>query len=128
MHDSEHDDGQATQPSVKRLGGAFVGLLQGHLELLGLELQEEKTRSLQLFLLAGIALILTLLVMIGVSAAIVIAFWDRSPIIVILVLCVLYAAGVTLCVHRAIGLARDCAHPFQATLEELARNREKLLP
>lgn len=126
--DPRQPDREPLQPSIKKLGGAFVGLLQGHLELIGIEFQEEKTRTLQLFLLAGVSLILAMLIMIGVSAAIVIAFWDSSPILAILSLCVLYAAGMAFCIHRAVGLARDCVHPFQATLDELARNREKLLP
>ena len=33
---------EAPRPSLKKLGGAFVGLLQGHLELVGIEVQEEK--------------------------------------------------------------------------------------
>jgi uncharacterized membrane protein YqjE len=33
-----------------------------------------------------------------------------------------------ICVSRAASLAKQCAAPFQATLEELERNRERLLP
>lgn len=40
---------EAPKPSLKKLGGAFVGLLQGHLELLGIEFQEEKARTVRLF-------------------------------------------------------------------------------
>ena len=76
---------EAPRPSLKKLGGAFVGLLQGHLELVGIEVQEEKARTFRLFLLAGVSLILGLLVLVGLSAAIVIAF---SITIVMLVLAV----------------------------------------
>jgi len=40
---------EAPRPSLKKLGGAFVGLLQGHLELVGIEVQEEKARTFRLF-------------------------------------------------------------------------------
>lgn len=119
---------EAPKPSLKKLGGAFVGLLQGHLELLGIEVQEEKVRLLRLFLLSGIALILLLLILVGVSAAIVIAFWDTHPIGAILVLCGLYAIVLAVCISRALVIAKESATPFQATVEELARNRERLLP
>ncbi|MCW3148795.1 phage holin family protein [Stutzerimonas stutzeri] len=119
---------EAPKPSLKKLGGAFVGLLQGHLELLGIELQEEKARTFRLFLLAGISLILGLLVLVGLSAAVVIAFWDTHRIAAILVLCTIYAIVMLICITRALKLAKACATPFQATLEELARDRERLLP
>ena len=54
---------EAPKPSLKKLGGAFVDLLHGHLELLGIEFQEEKSRTFRLFLLAGVSLILGLLVL-----------------------------------------------------------------
>lgn len=119
---------EAPKPSLKKLGGAFVGLLQGHLELLGIEVQEEKVRTFRLFLLAGVSLILGLLILVGLSAAIVIAFWEDYRITAILVLCAIYAVILIACIVRALKLAKECATPFKATLEELERNRERLLP
>lgn len=119
---------EAPAPSLKKMGGAVVGLLQGHLELIGIELQEERSRVFQLFLLASISLILGLLILVGLSAAVVIAFWESNPIVAILVLCVVYAIAMAICISRAIRLAKACASPFQATVEELARNQERLLP
>jgi len=118
---------EAPTPSLKKMGGAFVGLLQGHLELLGIEIQEEKARVLQLLLLAGISLVLGLLILMGISAAIVIAFWE-TPIAAIVILCLLYGIAAAFCMNRAIKLAKESASPFQATVDELARNRERLLP
>jgi len=119
---------EAPAPSVRKMGSALAGLVQGHLELVGIELQEERTRVFKLFLLASISLILGLLILVGLSAAIVIAFWDSNPIAAILVLCAIYAVVLAVCVSRAIRLAKASASPFQATIEELARNRERLLP
>ncbi|MCF6780852.1 phage holin family protein [Stutzerimonas stutzeri] len=125
--DAKYSD-EAPAPSLKKMGGALVGLLQGHLELIGIELQEERSRVFRLFLLASISLILGLLILVGLSAAVVIAFWESNPIVAILVLCVVYAIAVAICISRAIRLAKACASPFQATVEELARNQERLLP
>jgi uncharacterized membrane protein YqjE len=81
-----------------------------------------------LFLLAGISLIFGLLVLVGLSAAVVIAFWETHRMAAILSLCLIYAVLMALCIGRAIRLANECATPFQATLEEIARDRERLLP
>ncbi|QLF94853.1 phage holin family protein [Pseudomonas sp. ABC1] len=115
-------------PSLKKLGGALAGLLQGHLELLGIEFQEEKARTFRLFLLAGISLILSLLILVGLSAAVVIVFWDDHRIAAILGLCAAYAIGLAVCILHAIRLVKAGATPFEATLQELARDRERLLP
>ena len=117
-----------TEPSLKRLGGAFLGLLQGHLELLGLEFKEEKSRTVRLFVFAALSLIFGLLVIIGVSAAIVVAAWDSHRMLAILALCAVYAVALLICLVKTQRLARQAATPFQSTVEELARDRERLLP
>lgn len=117
-----------TEPSLKRLGGAALGLLQGHLELLGLEFKEEKSRTFRLFIYAALSLIFGLLVVIGLSAAIVIAAWETHRMLAIIALCVLYAIGLAICLVKVIHLARQGEKLFHATVEELARNRERLLP
>jgi uncharacterized membrane protein YqjE len=119
---------EAPSPSLKKMGGALAGLVQGHLELIGIEIQEERTRIFKLFLLASLSLILGLLILVGLSAAVVIAFWETNPIAAILVLCAVYAIAMAFCISRAIRLGKESASPFQATVDELARNRERLLP
>jgi uncharacterized membrane protein YqjE len=125
--DSKHAD-EAPTPSIKKMGSALAGLVQGHLELIGIEIQEERARVFKLFLLASVSFVLGLLILVGLSAAIVIAFWDSNPIAAILVLCALYGIVMAICISRATRIARESASPFQATVEELARNRERLLP
>ena len=125
--ETRHAD-DAPTPSIKKMGSALAGLVQGHLELIGIEIQEERARVFKLFLLASISLILGLLILVGLSAAVVIAFWDSNPIAAILVLCVIYAAVLAAGISRAIGIAKESVSPVQATVEELARNRERLLP
>src|SRR5690606_30142910 len=106
----------------------FVGLLQGHLELLGIEVQEEKVRTFRLFLLAGGSLILGLLILVGLSADIVIAIWEGHRNSAILVLCAIYAVNMIIYIVRGLKLAKECATPFKSTLEDFDRNRERLLP
>lgn len=131
MDDTERyqqDIPEAPKPSLKRLGGAAVGLLQSHLELLGIEFQEEKSRTFQLFIFSGLSLIFGLLALIGISAAILIHFWDSHRLLAAGGLTLAYGLGLAFSVVRTLKLVRQGETPFHATVEELARNREQLLP
>ena len=119
--------GEDRQPSLKRFGGALLGLLHNHLELLGLELQEEKTYAFRMLLFAGLCLLFGLLLLVGLSMAVIVVCWDSHRLAAIFGLCLVYGLALLLCIARLLKLARRSHHPFQATLEELARNR-KLLP
>ncbi|HLT03433.1 MAG TPA: phage holin family protein [Pseudomonas sp.] len=115
-------------PSVRRIGGALLGLLEGHVELLGLEIKEEKARTLRLVIHAALGLVFGLLLVIGLSSAIVIAAWDDYRMVAILGLCALYAIGLAVCLGKVRSQVRHQERPFHDTLEEMARNRERLLP
>jgi uncharacterized membrane protein YqjE len=119
---------EAPKPSLKRLGGAAVGLLQGHLELLGIEFQDEKSRTFQLFIFSGVSLILGLLVMMAVATAILIMFWDSYRLEAAWGISLFFIVGLVASIMKTLQLARKGESPFQATVEELARNREQLLP
>ena len=83
------DESGSPRSSPRRLGAAFLGLLHSHVELLGIELQEQKARTVSLLLFAGLALVFGL---------------------------------------RLKAAVFDESSPFNATLEELAKDRERLLP
>lgn len=121
-------DAAADGPSVRRIGSALLGLLEGHVELLGLEIKEEKARTLRLVIFAALGLVFGLLLLVGLSSAIVIAAWDDYRMLAILSLCVLYAIGVAVCLGKVKSQVRHQERPFNDTLEEMARNRERLLP
>ncbi len=57
------NDANGASASGKRLGAAALGLLHSHIELLGIELQEQKGRTLRLLLFAGLALVFALLLL-----------------------------------------------------------------
>ncbi|HSC82376.1 MAG TPA: phage holin family protein [Pseudomonas sp.] len=123
------DSPQAGQPpTLIRLGAAFLGLLHGHIELFGCELQEEKVRSLRLLLLAGFALVFALLLLLGLSTLLLMLCWDSYRLQAVLGLCLFFALAALICASRLHRLLDDDSSPFSATLEELARDRERLLP
>lgn len=125
---SEGKDPADGRPSLRRFGAAFLGLLHGHVELLGIELQEQKANTLRLLLFAGLALVFALLLLVGLSLLVLIVFWDTNRLAAALGLCLFYVIGSLFCGWRLYQSINDESSPFSATLEELANDRERLLP
>ncbi|EPV2316042.1 phage holin family protein [Pseudomonas aeruginosa] len=125
---SEGKDPADGRPSLRRFGAAFLGLLHGHVELFGIELQEQKANTLRLLLFAGLALVFALLLLVGLSLLVLIVFWDTNRLAAALGLCLFYVIGSLFCGWRLYQSINDESSPFSATLEELANNRERLLP
>lgn len=119
---------QGRGPSPKRLSAAFLGLLHSHVELFGIELQEQKNRSLNMLLFAGLALVFALLLLLGLSALVLILVWDSYRLAGVIGLCGFYAVATLFCALRLRDAITDETSPFSATLEELARDRERLMP
>ena len=114
--------------SPRHFAGALLGLLHGHVALFGEELKEQQSHTLRLLVLASLSLVFGLLLVIGLSAALLINFWDSHRLTVIILLCAAYALGLLICLLRLLAHLRNAPPPFSASLEELARNREQLLP
>ncbi|WP_038830189.1 phage holin family protein [Pseudomonas aeruginosa] len=125
---SEGKDPADGRPSLRRFGAAFLGLLHGHVELFGIELQEQKANTLRLLLFAGLALVFALLLLVGLSVLVLIVFWDTNRLAAALGLCLFYVIGSLFCGWRLYQSINDESSPFSATLEELANDRERLLP
>ncbi|CAK9888351.1 MULTISPECIES: phage holin family protein [Pseudomonas] len=115
-------------PSSKRLGAAVLGLLHGHVELFGIELQEQKARTLSLLLFAGLALVFALLLLTALSGLVLVMLWDSYRLAGIIGLCVFYGLAAIFCGLRLKAAVFDESSPFSSTLEELAKDRERLLP
>lgn len=114
--------------SPRRFAGALLGLLQGHIALFAEELKEQQSHTLNLLVLTSLSLLFGLLLLIGLSAALLIAFWDSHRLLVISGLCVFYALAMLSALITLLLRVRNAPAPFSASLEELARDREQLLP
>jgi uncharacterized membrane protein YqjE len=106
---------------VRRL--ATIG--ENRLELLAVEVQEERERILHAFLLALGVAAFGLLATLTLTAAIVVLLWAWSQVAVLLILTALYgAAGICLW-RRLTGLLRDW-QTLSASLDQLRKDREWL--
>ncbi|MEK2609051.1 phage holin family protein [Pseudomonas shirazensis] len=118
----------STGTTGKRLGAAVLGLLHSHIELFGIELQEQKGRTLKLLLFAGMALVFALLLLSALSGLLLVLVWDSYRLAGIIGLCVFYCLATLYCAVRLKAAVFDDSSPFSSTLEELAKDRERLLP
>ena len=105
---------------VRRL--ATIG--ENRLELLAVEVQEERERHLQAFLLALGVAAFGLLAGVTLTAAIVVLLW-AWPVTILLVLTGLYAAIGIYLYQRLTGLLRNW-QTLSATLDQLRKDRECL--
>jgi uncharacterized membrane protein YqjE len=106
---------------VRRL--ATIG--ENRIELLAVEMQEERERILHAFLLALGVAAFGLLAGLTLTAAIVVLLWGWSHAAVLLILTALYgAAGICLW-RRLTGLLRDW-QTLSASLDQLRKDRECL--
>ena len=122
--------------SLGRLAASFrlftrrlLTIGENRLELLTVEVQEERERLLHALLMALAAGAFGLLSMTALTAAVVISLWTISPVITLLVLAGIYGvAGALLCLRLRSRL-RDW-QTLSATLEQLKQDRaclEKLM-
>lgn len=112
--------------SLKTLLATLIALGHNRLELFGTELQEEIARAAAVLLWALAALLLGMLALFLGALAILLAVPEDARVhtLVILAICAA-AAGV---LAGLVGRSRAAAKPraFDATLGELAKDREQL--
>ncbi|KIP96673.1 MULTISPECIES: phage holin family protein [Pseudomonas] len=128
MDDSQTAAPPSRGPSPRRLAGALLGLIHGHVALFSEEFKEQQARTVTLLILTGLCILFGLLLIVGLSAALLIAFWESHRILVISLLCLFYTLGLLACAASLVQRMRNAPAPFSASLEELARDREQLLP
>jgi uncharacterized membrane protein YqjE len=112
--------------SLKQLLATFAGIAQTRIELLGTEVEEQIARLSAMLLWTIVSLFLVFTAVVLAAVAILVAFWDSNRLLA----AVLLAAGFALLALtswlRVRSVARGRPHLFRATLEELAKDRDRL--
>ncbi len=109
----------------KHFARRLLTIGENRLELLTVEVQEERERLLHAFLLALGVAAFGLLAGFTLTAAIVVWLWDWSHVAVLLILTGIYGAAGIFLYCRLTGLLRDW-QTFSATLDQLRKDRECL--
>jgi len=105
----------------RRFAERLLTIGENRLELLTVEVQEERERLLHAFLLALGVAAFGLLAGITLTAAIAVLLWQYSPFAVLLTLTGLYGVAAVCLYRRLTGLLRDWK-TLSATLDQLRKD------
>ncbi len=114
--------------SLQALGDNLLATTQDRLELLGVELQEEKFRLIQTFIWISAALFTGMMAITFASLTLVYFFWGSARLAVLGGLTLFYIAAMAAII---LALRRYLARqptPFAATLEEIGTDRACIKP
>lgn len=110
--------------SVRSFADGLLASMHDRLELLAIELHEEKHRLVQILMWTSAIMFLAILATIFASLVLVVIFWDTARVAVVCGLAVVYIGAL---VAAIVGFRRYLARqkkPFAATLRELREDRE----
>lgn len=114
--------------SLRGFADGLVGTVQDRIELLSVELQEEKHRLIQISIWISAIVMLAMLAFIFASVAVLIVFWDNARVTVAITLASAYALGL---IGVVLGFRAYLARqpkPFAATLGEIKEDRACIQP
>jgi len=118
-------NGATLTGTSKRLFRRLMAIGENRLELFAVEAREERERFLlSAFLFFGAAAF-ALLSGFALSVGIVVAFWNRSPLIALGALTVIYAGAAWFLLARLARLRRDW-ETFPETIGQLKKDRQCL--
>jgi len=120
---SSSSDPKESPSPLSQLSQAMMSIVQARLELIGIELAEEKDRLLATVLLSVIAAMLGMVVLISVTALVVILFWDSYRWQPLAILSVVYLVICGACVLRVRQGIRDAPPAFELTRAEFEQDR-----
>jgi len=108
--------------TTKHFARRFMSAGHSRLELLTVELQEERERLLQAVLMALSVAVLGLLTAMTLTAAIVVWLWPYSRLLTLIALTVLYGGTAIGLLMRLKKLLHDW-HTLPASMEQLRKDR-----
>jgi uncharacterized membrane protein YqjE len=121
---TENQSRRPDHGALRRLINAILAMTQAKLELIGIELAEEKERLLAVLFLGLAAVVLASMALFALTVLIAIAFWDTWRWQAFLGITVIYALGALFCGLKARNGLRHAPLAFQTTLDELEKDRD----
>lgn len=119
-------EGSGLLHSLRSIGPAALALLRTRLELFGIELAEERERTVALVVLGAMVFLFAALALMLINVLVLAIFWDSHRLAAISGLAILYVALAGWCVN--VIRARQASRPpmFESTLAELKADLEAL--
>ncbi len=126
MAEAEHRPTGGILDSVRQLGATFVGLLHTRIEIIATEFEEERVRLRQGLLLAIVAGFSLAVAALLAVMFLVVLFWDTHRLIAIGVLFLVFFSSGAACILTLMRYAKSRPRLFATTLDELAKDGERL--
>lgn len=113
---------------LRSLGDGLLAIIQGRLELISIELQEEKFRLIQIILWISVATFAGLMAITLASLTIVYYFWESARLSALTGLTLFYSiatVAIIVCFRRYLSRQPS---PFSSSLEEIRNDRACIRP
>jgi len=112
--------------SLKALGDSLIAAVQTRLEILSVELQEEKWRLVELLVLTAAAIFFSVVAVVVVTITVVMLVGEEARPYVLLAFSVLYIMAAVLSFRGIRDRLKNRPLPFSGTIAELKKDRECL--
>ncbi|GGD90800.1 hypothetical protein GCM10010985_51840 [Caballeronia grimmiae] len=109
---------------MRRIVSSVFAIFETRLELIGIELQEEKERLIGVLFLGLAAMLLAMMALISLTVLIAIFFWDTYRWQALGGITLLYAVIAIICGLSARGKLRSAPHLFDDTLDQFRKDRD----
>lgn len=120
------EDQEPVSAPLRRFGRSLLTLGRIRLELLAIEVQEEKDRIARLVLWAVLAALLAGFAVLMLLVLAIVALWDSHPLLALGAASGVLVAAAALALRRLKSLATQPSTLFQASLAELRDDAEAL--
>ena len=112
----------------RRLGAVALDLISDHAELFAIELQEQKQHSSQQLIWLALTAACGFMLFLLLNALLIVLLWSQYEHNLLMAMAVFYAIAGGLCIWRVKSGQRHAQAPFSASLHELKKTKEQLLP
>jgi uncharacterized membrane protein YqjE len=114
--------GDGLPGSLRALGMDFLALACARVELISVELQEERARARQKLLLGAVAALFLAIGLLLAALLVVMLFWDSHRALAASGVALLYLGIGGWALLRLREITRDSPPPFSATMNEFAND------
>ncbi|MDK9705068.1 MAG: phage holin family protein [Sulfuritalea sp.] len=112
--------------STKGLLGTGVALIHNRLELLGVELAEERARLISMLAYGGAAFLCIAAGLIFLAIFLTVLLWDSNRLLALGIFSALFLGAGIASLMLAMSLGRSGSKLFSASLAELRKDRDAL--
>jgi uncharacterized membrane protein YqjE len=113
-----------TQGPLRRIVSSVFAIFETRLELIGIELAQEKERLIGVLFLGLAAMMLCMMALITLTVLVAIAFWDTYRWQSLVVITLVYVLVAVLCALRARSGLLDAPNVFDSTIAEFKKDRD----